>query len=121
VAPSRGVPRATRAAEPVAQLRAPLTEDDAPFAEPVRIPIEDALDLHAFRPRDVRAVVASYLEAASAAGLREVRLIHGRGRGVQRQAVHELLAASPLVERFADAPPERGGFGATVAWLREPA
>ena len=51
------------------------------------------------------------------AGFREVRLVHGRGRGVQRRRVHEVLAASPLVERFADAPPERGGWGATVVWL----
>ena len=48
---------------------------------------------------------------------REVRLVHGRGRGVQRRRVHEVLAASPLVERFADAPPERGGWGATIVWL----
>ena len=51
------------------------------------------------------------------AGFREVRLVHGRGRGVQRRRVHEVLAASPLVERFADAPPERGGWGATIVWL----
>ncbi|HLK11437.1 MAG TPA: Smr/MutS family protein [Candidatus Binatia bacterium] len=88
------------------------------MARPVRIPIEDALDLHAFAPREVSSVVASYLEAAATAGFREVRLIHGRGRGVQRAAVQRLLATHPLVERFADAPPARGGLGATLAWLR---
>ena len=93
-------------------------DDEPPFAGPVTIPIEDALDLHPFRPDEIRSVVASYLEAASAAGLREVRLVHGRGQGVQRRAVQAVLAASPLVERFADAPPERGGRGATLAWLR---
>jgi len=86
--------------------------------EPVVVPIEDAIDLHAFAPREIPAVVESYLEAAHAAGFREVRLIHGRGRGVQRTRVQHVLAAHPLVERFHDAPPERGGFGATLAWLR---
>jgi DNA-nicking Smr family endonuclease len=86
--------------------------------EPVRIPIEDALDLHAFAPRDVAAVVSDYLEAAHARGFVEVRLIHGRGIGVQRRIVQSLLARHPLVAAFADAPPERGGFGATLVRLR---
>jgi dsDNA-specific endonuclease/ATPase MutS2 len=84
----------------------------------VTIPIEDALDLHPFAPREIPSVVESYLEAAAEAGFHEVRLIHGKGRGVQRARVHAVLAASALVVRFADAPPERGGFGATIAWLR---
>jgi dsDNA-specific endonuclease/ATPase MutS2 len=84
----------------------------------VTIPIEDALDLHPFAPREIPSVVESYLEAAVEAGFHEVRLIHGKGRGVQRARVHAVLAASALVVRFADAPPERGGFGATIAWLR---
>ena len=87
---------------------------------PVTIPIEDALDLHPFAPREIPSVVESYLEAAVEAGFREVRLIHGRGQGVQRRCVHEVLAASSLVDRFADAPPERGGWGATIAWLKLP-
>ena len=97
-----------------------MAEDDdgSPFPEPVVLPIEDALDLHPFVPREIPSVVAAYLEEAVSAGLREVRLIHGRGRGVQRDAVRRVLAASALVERFADAPPERGGHGATVAWLK---
>jgi len=86
--------------------------------EPVRIPIEDALDLHAFAPRDIPAVVSDYLEAAHARGFTEVRLIHGRGIGVQRRIVQSLLARHPLVAGFADAPPERGGFGATLVRLR---
>ena len=95
-------------------------EDDAsPFPQPVVVPIEDAIDLHPFLPREIPSVVAAYLEEAVHAGFREVRLIHGRGRGVQRHAVQQVLAESALVERFADAPPERGGFGATIAWLRE--
>ena len=85
---------------------------------PVEIPIEDNLDLHPFPPRDVPAVVDSFLEAAHDKGLREVRLIHGRGIGVQRTRVQSLLARHPLVSGFHDAPPERGGWGATVVYLK---
>ena len=85
---------------------------------PVVVPIEDAIDLHPFAPREIPSVVESYLEAAAAAGFREVRLIHGRGTGVQRTRVQQVLARHPLVERYCDAPPERGGLGATLAWLR---
>jgi DNA-nicking Smr family endonuclease len=86
--------------------------------DPVSLPIEDALDLHAFAPKDVRPVVEEYLKEAAARGFREVRLIHGRGIGLQRASVQALLAVHPLVERFFDAPPERGGWGATVVLLR---
>jgi DNA-nicking Smr family endonuclease len=87
-------------------------------SEPVPLPIEDSLDLHAFVPKDVRPVVEEYLREAAARGFREVRLIHGRGIGVQRASVQSLLAGHPLVLRFFDAPPERGGWGATVVVLR---
>jgi len=83
----------------------------------VRVPIEDALDLHAFAPRDVAAVVSDYLEAASEKGFAEVRLIHGRGIGVQREIVRSVLAKHPRVATFSDAPAERGGWGATVVRL----
>lgn len=86
--------------------------------DPVRIPTEDALDLHAFAPRDVAAVVGDYLDEAFARGFGEVRLIHGRGIGVQRRIVQSVLAKHPRVAAFADAPPERGGFGATIVRLR---
>ena len=86
--------------------------------DPVVVPIEDALDLHAFRPAEIPSVVESYLEAAREAGFTEVRLIHGKGRGVQRAQVHRVLAASAHVDRFGDAPPERGGWGASVARLK---
>jgi DNA-nicking Smr family endonuclease len=92
--------------------------DDSPFPEPVRIPIEESIDLHRFRPAEVAQVVEAYLEAAVEAGFREVRLIHGRGRGVQRARIQRLLERTPSVERFADAPAERGGWGATLVWLR---
>ena len=76
------------------------------------------MDLHAYAQRDVPAVVSDYLEAAHARGFVEVRLIHGRGIGVQRTIVQSLLARHPLVAAFADAPPERGGRGATLVRLR---
>lgn len=85
--------------------------------EPHVVPIEDALDLHSFAPRDIPDVVRDYLEQAQALGLAEVRLIHGRGTGFQRERVREVLATHPAVERFADAPPGRGHWGATVVRL----
>jgi DNA-nicking Smr family endonuclease len=90
-------------------------DEDEP---PVVLPTEDFLDLHPFAPRDVRDVVGSYLEAAVRAGFEEVRLIHGRGAGVQRSIVQSLLSRHPAVLAYADAPPERGGWGATVVRLR---
>jgi dsDNA-specific endonuclease/ATPase MutS2 len=85
--------------------------------DPVFLPATDALDLHAFRPRDVASVVESFLEQALEAGWREVRLIHGRGIGVQREIVRAVLARHPSVLTFTDAPPERGGWGATIVQL----
>ena len=84
----------------------------------VVLPIEDFLDLHPFAPRDIPAVVEEYLLAARAAGLREVRLIHGRGIGVQRARVQALVARLPWVEAAAEASTDRGGWGATVVVLR---
>jgi DNA-nicking Smr family endonuclease len=80
--------------------------------------IEDSIDLHGFQPRDVPSVVESYLEAAWAKGFTQVRLIHGRGKGVQRARIQQLLPQNPYVARFTDAPPTRGGWGATLVWLR---
>jgi len=90
-------------------------DDDEEVAE---LPIEDSIDLHGFQPRDIPSVVASYLEAASEKGFVEVRLIHGRGKGVQRARVQALLREHPLVESFRDAPASRGGWGATVVILK---
>jgi DNA-nicking Smr family endonuclease len=84
--------------------------------DPHQIPIEDALDLHAFAPRDIPSVVDEYLRAAQEAGLREVRLIHGRGIGVQRARVQQVLRGHPLVESYGDAPESH--LGATVARLK---
>ena len=84
---------------------------------PVRIPIEHELDLHAFPPRDVASVVHEYIDAAATAGLTEVRVVHGRGRGVQRGIVQQALERHPLVVEFWDAPETH--LGATVARLRD--
>jgi DNA-nicking Smr family endonuclease len=85
--------------------------DDAPL----RLPIDGTLDLHAFAPADVTSVVDEYVREAHAAGFREVRLIHGRGRGVQRGLVQAALERHPLIEAFWDAPESH--LGATVARL----
>jgi dsDNA-specific endonuclease/ATPase MutS2 len=92
-----------------------------PFPEPVRLEITDVFDLHPIPPREVRAVVEEYLREAHRLGFRRVRIIHGKGVGVQREAVRKVLARTPFVEHFADAPPEAGGWGATVARLSAPA
>jgi dsDNA-specific endonuclease/ATPase MutS2 len=110
-----------------AKRRAPPPEEDAgddediPLPGPddiVQMPIEEAIDLHTFAPRDVTSVVDEYLHEARKAGFREVRVIHGRGKGVQRAAVRRLLASHPCVESFGDAPASRGGWGATLVRLR---
>lgn len=91
--------------------------------KPVRVPIEDVIDLHTFRPEDLAPLLEDYIEACLAAGFRSVRIIHGKGRGFQRRRVHELLRRSPRVASFCDAPPDAGGWGATIAFLdvRRPA
>jgi DNA-nicking Smr family endonuclease len=90
---------------------------DTEADDPVEVPVEDAIDLHTFRPSETASVVEEYLAAAAAKGFREVRVIHGRGSGAQRRTVRAVLARSPLVLEFRDAPPERGGWGATVVLL----
>jgi dsDNA-specific endonuclease/ATPase MutS2 len=82
---------------------------------PHRVPIERELDLHAFAPRDIASVVAEYVHAAAAAGFDEVRLVHGRGRGVQRGIVQAALDRHPRVTEFWDDPAAH--LGATIARL----
>ena len=84
--------------------------------DPLHIPIENTLDLHAFLPQDIASVVDDYIRAAHDAGLREVRLIHGRGKGIQRGIVQQALERHSLVVEFFDAPESH--LGATVAILR---
>lgn len=92
------------------------SEDD----EPVRIPITDVFDLHTVPPRDAKAIVEAYLEEAHRLGFIAIRIIHGRGVGVQREMVRKVLARTPFVVAFADAPAEAGGWGATIATLKSP-
>lgn len=93
-------------------------DDPDPSAdEIVVLEIEDSIDLHGFQPRDMLNVVEDYLEEARARGFREVRLIHGRGKGFQRARIHGLLSQHPFVRHFVDAPASRGGWGATVVSL----
>ncbi len=86
--------------------------------ETIRIPITDVFDLHSVPPRDVRPVVEEYLEEAHRLGFKALRIIHGRGIGVQREIVRSVLAKTPFVASFGDAPGEAGGWGATVVTLR---
>lgn len=86
--------------------------------QPIRIPIEDVLDLHSVSPRDVKPVVEEYLSEVHRLGLSAVRIIHGRGIGVQRETVRKILERTPFVESFHDAPAEAGGWGATIVTLR---
>ena len=88
-----------------------------PFGEPVRIPVEDVLDLHTVSPKDVKAVVEEYLQEANRLGLKALRIIHGRGIGVQREVVRGVLAKTSFVSSYADAPLEAGGWGATIVTL----
>jgi DNA-nicking Smr family endonuclease len=86
--------------------------------EPIRIPITDVFDLHTIAPRDTKAAVEAYLEEAHNLGLTALRIIHGRGIGVQREIVRSVLARSEFVLVFGDAPMEAGGWGATLVSLR---
>ena len=92
---------------------------DSPFDQPVVVPIEDSIDLHAFSPKDIPNVVEEYLEQCRRAGIYEVRVIHGRGKGVQRRIVRSILEKHPWVLSVKDAPSESGGWGSTVAVLRK--
>lgn len=100
-------------------LPEPLSEEEGvdpfnPFPEPVALEIGDVFDLHTIAPRDVRRVVEAYLAEAFDAGYRSVRIIHGKGKGVQREMVRGVLARTPFVSDWTDAPPQAGGIGATI-------
>jgi dsDNA-specific endonuclease/ATPase MutS2 len=97
----------------------PPDDDASDFEDPdperaVELSISEEIDLHAFQPRDILSVVEAYLDACVLKGYSEVRLIHGRGRGVQRAAVHRLLRGRSDVADFRDASPLSGGWGATI-------
>lgn len=88
-----------------------------PFPEPVYIEIRDSIDLHSIAPHDVERVVEEYLRQAHDRSFRTVRIIHGKGKGVQRAIVRSVLVRAPFVEQWTDAPPHAGGWGATIAHL----
>ena len=112
----------------MAQDRIPVTDIDAdgvvdvdpfnPFPEPVRIDVTDVFDLHTVQPRDVKRVIDEYLLLAHDAGFGSVRIIHGKGIGVQREIVRSTLARTEFVIDWTDAPAEAGGWGATIVRLR---
>jgi DNA-nicking Smr family endonuclease len=87
--------------------------------EPFEIEITDSLDLHAFQPRDVKAVVTEYLKEARKKGFRIVRIIHGKGVGVQRETVRKVLSETEFVQSFKNAPEFSGSWGATIATFKD--
>ena len=89
-------------------------DDTTPFPDPVVIEITDVFDLHTIPPREVKAVVEEYLREARRLGFPVVRIIHGKGIGVQREMVRTILSRTPFVVDWTDAPPEAGGLGATI-------
>jgi DNA-nicking Smr family endonuclease len=94
-------------------------QDDDPM--PRRIPIDGVLDLHTFRPREVKDLVGDYLAECRKRGILEVRIIHGKGSGALMRTVHALLERNPIVCGFRPAPPQSGGWGATLVQLTRPA
>ena len=94
-----------------------IDDDDNPFPEPVEIEITDVFDLHTIQPRDVQRVVEEYLQIAHEKGFISVRIIHGKGIGVQREMVRSVLARTSFVSDWTDAPPNAGGLGATIVHL----
>jgi len=94
-----------------------VTDDNTPFPEPVVIEITDVFDLHTIPPKQVKVVVEEYLHEARAKGFPVVRIIHGKGIGVQREIVRTVLSRTPSVIGWTDAPPEAGGLGATIVRL----
>ena len=94
-----------------------MSETHPPFDEPVVLPVGDVLDLHSFQPKDITSVVEEYLEECRRSGILRVRLIHGKGAGVQRAIIRSLLVKNSNVLSFEDAPAEAGGWGATIVRL----
>ncbi len=92
-------------------------DDENPFPEPVEIEITDSLDLHSFAPSDIRAVVEAYMAEVHKKGFPIVRIIHGKGVGVQREIVRKVLSEMDFVESFKNAPEFSGSWGATIVKL----
>ncbi|MCJ7773992.1 MAG: Smr/MutS family protein [Desulfobacterales bacterium] len=87
--------------------------------EPIELPIEDELDLHTFNPKDIPDLLPEYFTACKGKGIFSVRIIHGKGKGVLKKRIHEILKKSPLVKSFQNAPIEAGSWGATIVELKQ--
>lgn len=96
-----------------------MSEVDDQFEEPFEIEITDSLDLHAFHPRDIKAVVTEYLKEARKKGFQVVRIIHGKGVGIQRETVRKVLSETDFVKSFKNAPEFSGSWGATIATFKD--
>ena len=94
-----------------------MNEEENPFPEPVQLEITDSIDLHSFQPRDIRAVVEAYLVEAFKKQFPIVRIIHGKGVGVQREIVRKVLSESDMVKSFKNAPEFSGSWGATIVQM----
>ena len=94
-----------------------MGDEQNPFPEPVEIPITDSIDLHSFSPKDIRAVVEAYLAEAHKKGFAIVRIVHGKGVGVQREIVRKVLSETDFVKSFKNAPEFSGSWGATIVNL----
>ena len=86
--------------------------------EPLKLAIEDVLDLHTFHPKDIPNLLEDYFSECIKVGIFSVRIIHGKGKGIQKRRVQKLLNESSLVVSYKDAPPEAGGWGATLVALK---
>jgi DNA-nicking Smr family endonuclease len=95
-------------------------QNEPPFDRPVELAIDGELDLHTFQPSELAPLLQDYIDACRAKGILSLRIIHGKGRGVLRERVHALLKNHPQVKGFQLAPPEAGGWGATLVELEAP-
>lgn len=93
--------------------------DNESFDEPIEYPITNELDLHTFPPDETESLVTEYLNECRHRGIYKVRIIHGKGKSVQKFIVHKTLESNHLVEEYVDAPPESGGWGATIVVLKK--
>lgn len=105
--------------EDKSEIRNPQSEFESPFPDPVDLEITDSLDLHAFAPRDVRAVTIAYLEEARKKGFKLVRIIHGKGIGIQRETVRKVLENTAFVKSFKAAGELSGSWGATLVTFHD--
>ena len=95
-----------------------VDKEDLDFQSPVEIPINGVLDLHTFAPREIKDLIDDYVGACLQAGLSDIRIIHGKGKGILRDRVYSILRGHPLVEQFAQAPLEADGWGAVSVKLK---